>query len=92
MVPAPMKPRRWFRFSLRTLFWLMLVVAMLMLAVNERRKRIQLEAEIKRQAIEIRYLTASRKVLEREVERRLLLEKAGYTWMGIRVEPEKTSH
>lgn len=63
-----MKPRRRFRFRLSTLFWLILVVALLMLAMNERRKRIQLEAEIKRQSIEVRYLAASLKVSEKSNE------------------------
>ena len=42
--PAP--HRRWFRYSLGTLFWLTLVVAMFLFALNEHRERKQFEAEV----------------------------------------------
>ena len=42
------KPRRWFRFSLATLFWVTLVTGACLFALNERRERKQLEAEVQR--------------------------------------------
>jgi hypothetical protein len=60
-------PRR-FQFSLRTLFWLTLVVALLLLAMNERRKRIQVEAELRREVMNHRFTTLSLKVERAETE------------------------
>jgi len=43
---TPAKPsRRWLRFSLRTLFWLTLLVAILLFGMNERRERQRIEAD-----------------------------------------------
>ena len=41
MSQAPPTRRRWFQFGLRELFWLMIVVALVLFAANERRERIR---------------------------------------------------
>jgi len=42
------KPRRrWFRFSLGTLFWLTLVTGLCLFALNERRERKLLETQVR---------------------------------------------
>ena len=42
-----MKPRRWFRVSLATLFWLTLSTGACLFALNERRERKLMEAQVR---------------------------------------------
>jgi hypothetical protein len=46
MAAAPPTRRRWFQFSLGTMFLLMTTLALLLLAVNEHRERQQLSERI----------------------------------------------
>jgi hypothetical protein len=47
MPDTPPARRRWYQFGLRELFWLTLVVAILLFALNERRERGQSEGDPK---------------------------------------------
>jgi cell division protein FtsB len=59
MSETPTPPRRrWFQFSLSSLLWLMVVLAIAAFGVRERRERRQLEAEVCRQEAEYKKLEA----------------------------------
>jgi hypothetical protein len=56
MMSTPTTPRRWYHFSIASLLWLMLVVALLVAGFREHRQRVSLEADVAALAAKIERL------------------------------------